>query len=149
MLLTPHFSLAELIRSQTAIRRNIDNTPDKTVTDNLQDLCEKVLEPIRDHFKQPVIVTSGYRSPALNKRIGGSGTSQHCFGMAADFTVANVSNWDVCQYALKNLNYDQLIFEYGEAGWIHISYREGDNRNMELSAKKVSGKTKYLTGLIR
>ena len=145
MNLSPHFTLAEMTVSQTASRRGLNNTPGANEIAALKLLCEKVLEPIRKHFDRPVIVTSGYRSPKVNKAIGGSATSQHCFGQAADFTVPGVGNLDLCKWIERNLNYDQLIYEYGESGWVHVSYRDGNLRNMELTAKRGKG---YLPGLV-
>ncbi len=147
--LAQNFTLGEMIVSQTAARRGIDNTPPRKVIAALDALCTNVLQIVRDHYNRPVIVTSGYRSPELNRRIGGSSTSQHCLGEAADFTVPGISNIEVARWMERALNYDQLIYEYGEAGWIHCSYRVGRLRNMELSAIRLrNGRTKYLPGLI-
>jgi zinc D-Ala-D-Ala carboxypeptidase len=148
MRLTPNFTLAEMIVSQTASRRGIDNTPPPAVVTALTLLCNRVLEPVRVHYKRPVIVTSGYRSPAVNKAVGGAASSQHVLGEASDFTVHGVSNLEVCRWMEKNLNYDQLIYEFGESGWIHVSYRADRLRNMELSAVRRGGKTVYLPGLV-
>lgn len=143
MRLTKHFTLSEMTRSETASRRNIDNTPNQKEIDALIILCKEVLEPIREHFDRPVIITSGFRSAALNKRIGGSATSQHSKGEAADFTVPGVSNYELCKWMERKLNYDQLIYEYGESGWVHVSYRL-PYRNMELT--KRHGQP-YITGI--
>lgn len=148
MNLTPNFTLAEMIRSQIAVRRGIDNTPPPDIIERLRLLCENVLEPLRAHYASPVIVTSGYRSPALNSAIGGSSTSQHSQGEAADFTVRGVSNIDVCRWMERRLTYDQLIYEFGEAGWIHCSWSSRRLRNEELTARRVSGRTVYLRGLL-
>lgn len=123
--LTKNFHLSEFTRSQTAARFNIDNTPSQGEIKNLKLLCEKVLQPVRDFFQRPVIISSGYRSPTLNARIGGSRTSQHMVGQAADFTVGDLDNYDVSFWIWKNLNYDQLILEFytgGQSGWIHVGY---------------------------
>lgn len=144
--LSPHFSLAEMIVSQTAARRGIDNTPGDAEIAALRSLCIEVLEPVRKHFDRPVIVSSGYRSPKLNRAIGGSSSSQHCKGEAADFTVPGVSVLDLAQWMHRNLNYDQLIYEFGS--WVHVSYRAGRLRNQELSAKRIGGRTKYLPGIV-
>lgn len=148
MNLSPNFTLAEMIRSSTALRRGIDNAPPPVVIKNLERLCRNVLEPVRVHYERPVIVTSGYRSPALNSAIGGSSTSQHSQGEAADFTVAGVRNIEVCRWIAANLEYDQLIYEFGEEGWIHCSWSKSRLRNMELTARRVSGKTVYVAGLL-
>jgi len=149
MNLSAHFTLAEMSRSAGAIRRGLDNTPPPQAIASMRLLCLNVLEPIRAHFARPVAITSGYRSPAVNKAVGGSSTSQHCKGEAADFTVPGVSNIDLAQWIMRNLQYDQLIYEFGEAGWIHCSWRDGPLRSQELSAVKRGGKTVYLPGLVR
>lgn len=146
--LTPNFTLAEMVRSSTALRRGIDNTPPASIVKALERLCRNVLEPVRAHYRAPVIVTSGYRSPALNSAIGGSGTSQHSQGEAADFTVKGVHNIEVCRWIAANLEYDQLIYEFGEEGWVHCSWSKDRLRNMELTARRVSGKTVYVVGLV-
>ena len=144
--LSENFSLAEMVRSQTASRKGIRNRPGPNQIEALELLCKNVLQPVRDHFGKPVNVSSGYRSPKLNRAIGGSGSSQHCKGEAADFTVSGVSNLEVCKWMEKTLNYDQLIYEYGESGWVHCSFSATRTRNVELSAVRRSGRTKYLTG---
>lgn len=148
MQLSPNFTLAEMMRSEAAARRGIDNTPPAALIENLRQLCVNVLEPVRAHYARPVIVTSGYRSPAVNSAVGGSGTSQHSQGEAADFTVAGVPNIDVCRWMEKALTYDQLIYEFGESGWVHCSWRRSRLRNMELSAKRIGGKTSYIGGIV-
>lgn len=149
MKLAPHFTLAELIASQTAVRKGIDNTPSDAEIEALRALAVNVLEPVRKHFKKPVIVSSGYRGPKLNRAVGGSKSSQHCFGEAADFTVQGVSNLEVCKWIAENLEFDQLIYEFGEAGWIHCSYGPR-MRKQRLSAVKRRSygrlKTVYLAG---
>ena len=147
MSLTPHVTLAEMTRSSAAVRRGIDNAATPPVVASLTALCVHVLEPVRAQFGM-VAVTSGYRSPAVNKAIGGAKSSQHVMGEAADFTVPGESNLDVCQWIMRHLNYDQLIYEFGEAGWVHCSWREGQLRNQELSATRVGGKVRYLPGLV-
>lgn len=148
MQLSPNFALAEMTVSQTASRKGLPNNPDVAVVAALKLLCLNVLEPVRTHFARPVIVTSGYRSPAVNKACGGAASSQHCLGEAADFTVPAVSNFDLAQWIMRNLNYDQLIYEFGESGWIHCSWRDGRLRNEELTARRIGGHTKYLPGLL-
>lgn len=148
MNLSPNFTLAEMTRSEAAARRGIDNVPPPELIENLRQLCVNVLEPVRAHFARPVIVTSGYRSPAVNSAIGGSGTSQHCQGEAADFTVQGVSNIEVCRWLEKHITYDQLIYEFGESGWVHCSWLRSRLRNQELSAKRAGGKTVYLPGIV-
>lgn len=144
-----YFTLEELTRSATASAKGIDNVPkSKAHLASLKLLVEKVLDPVREHYGAPVIVTSGYRSPALNRAVGGSATSQHSKGQAADFTVKGVSNYEVAEWIHKNLNYDQLIYEFGETGWLHVGYSDR-HKNQELSAVKVKGRTRYLNGLVK
>lgn len=147
--LSPHFTLAEMTRSSTATRKGIPNEAPADVVKALKLLCENVLEPTRAHYGKPVRVTSGYRSPRLNTAIGGSVTSQHCKGEAADFTVEGESNLAVCQWIMRNLKFDQVIYEFGESGWVHCSYSAHRLRNQKLTAKRVSGRTQYLPGLVR
>jgi len=149
MKLTENFSLNELIKSQTAERKGIDNTPSAEHQENLKSLCEMILQPIRDHFGQVVSVSSGYRSPELCVAIGSSTKSQHAKGQASDFEIFGVSNKELADYIDQNLDYDQLILEYwkGEdepnSGWVHCSYTNGNNRKQYLRAYKENGSTKY------
>ena len=149
MKLTQNFSLNELTKSHTAERKGIDNTPSTEHQENLKSLCEKILQPIRDHFGQVVSVSSGYRSPELCVAIGSSTKSQHASGCAADFEIFGVSNKELADYINENLDYDQLILEYwkGEdepnSGWVHCSYTNGSNRKQYLRAYKENGSTKY------
>tara|TARA_R100001377_G_scaffold19907_1_gene10457 strand:- start:11194 stop:11634 length:441 start_codon:yes stop_codon:yes gene_type:complete len=127
MQLSPHFSLREMVRSQVASRLNIDNTPYDAAKDSLSALCVNVLEPIRKHFDQAFSPSSGYRCPELNKAIGGSITSQHSLGQAADIEVPGFNNREVALWIKKNLPYDQLILEcYNtedpHSGWVHVSF---------------------------
>ncbi len=151
MKLSANFSLLELTKSDTAIRKDIDNTPDDVVIANLQALVDNVLQVVRDEFGS-VRVTSGYRSPLLNSSIGGSKTSQHCFGFAADFEVGDKDNKELAVWIRDNLEFTQLILEFyteGDAnsGWVHCAYDATDLKKQVLTATKVDGKTKYLTGI--
>jgi len=148
MKLSNNFSLNELIRSQTAERKCIDNTPSTEHQENLKLLCTHVLQRVRDHFGKVVTVSSGYRSPALCEAIGSKPTSQHAKGEAADFEIFGVSNKELADWIHNNLNYDQLILEFWSPedpnkGWIHCSYSRGNNRKQYLRAYKNEGKTKY------
>lgn len=145
MKLSPNFTLAEMTVSQTASRRGIDNTPGQKEIAALTMVCQNVLEPIRAHYKRPVIVSSGYRSPRVNKLVGGSETSQHPLGEAVDFRVPGVSNYELCKWMERKLQYDQLIYEYGESGWVHASWA-AKNRNMELTKRRG---TRYLPGILK
>lgn len=151
MKLSKNFTLHELTKSDMAVRKSIDNTPSLTVIDNLQVLVDKVLQPIRNNLG-PVIVTSGYRSPKLNVAIGGSPTSDHCLGMAADIEVLGMDNWKLANYIADNLEFTQLILEFyinglPDSGWVHVSYDKNDLKKEVLTAKKVNGKTVYERGL--
>lgn len=148
MNLSRNFTLAELTKSQTASRYGIDNQPSARELKCLIDLCENVLQPIRKQFGF-FRVTSGYRSPELNQTIGGSRTSQHVLGQAADFEIAGHANVKVAEWIQANLEYDQLIAEYlskkdGAAGWIHVSYVKGKNRKETLSCV---GRGRYVHGI--
>ena len=150
MQLSPNFSLLELTKSQTAERKDLDNTPSTEHQENLESLCTHVLQPIRDHFSRVVSISSGYRSEALCLAIGSKVTSQHAKGQAADFEIFGISNKELADYIHFNLDYDQLILEYwkeGESnsGWVHVSYDPDFNQNRKqyLRAYKDNGKTKY------
>ena len=148
MKLSANFSLAELIKSQTATRKGIDNTPSDEHQDNLKSLCTHVLQPVREHFGRVVTVSSGYRSPELCVAIGSSTKSQHASGCAADFEIFEVSNKELSDYINENLDYDQLILEFWNesdpnSGWVHCSYTDGSNRKQYLRAYKENGSTKY------
>ena len=152
MKLSANFSLDELTKSDTAIRKGIDNTPDEVVLANLQDLVNNILQPVRDKFGR-VKITSGYRSPLLNSSIGGSKTSHHCYGFAADFEVEGKDNKELAEWIRDNLQFTQLILEFytpgdPNSGWVHCSYDAKDLKAQVLTATKVDGKTKYVTGIV-
>jgi zinc D-Ala-D-Ala carboxypeptidase len=151
MQISKHLSLAELIRSDSAKRLGINNTPTPEHLENFKLLADKVFEPIREYFKSPIHISSAYRSKELNKAIKGSLTSQHCEGKAIDIdmdgSASGVSNADVFNYIKDNLVFDQLIWEFGgnkNPDWVHVSYNEGKNRKQILKAEKVKGKTIYI-----
>jgi hypothetical protein len=156
MQLTNNFSLAEMCKSETALRQNIDNTPDDEVTANLKRLCEEVLQPVRDHYGKGVKVNSGYRSLAVNAAVGGvqgAKPSDHTRGMAADIEIPGVPNHELALFIKDNLNYTQLILEFytigvPDSGWVHVSYNPADLKKQELTAVKKDGKTVYLPGLV-
>jgi len=139
--MTPHFTLDELTVSQEAVRSGLKNKPNAEQAENLRLLCEHVLEPLRVRVKRPIVVSSGFRSPTINRRIGGSQASQHCKGQAADFTVPGMSTADVVRLirAMK-LPVDQCIEEFG--AWVHVSY--GPRQRGEfLRAVREGGRVNY------
>jgi len=151
--LSDHFTLYEMIASSDAVKYSIDNSPNQDQIGNLTKLCNFVLEPIRMHFSKPVIVSSGYRCKELNKRIGGSSTSDHCEGKAADIKIAGIDNLELFNWIKENLTYKQLILEFytsgssgnsGNSGWVHVSYCTSENKNESLRAIKENGKTVYI-----
>jgi len=153
MNLSANFTLKELTKSDTATRLGLDNMPDAQALENLKTLCEKVLQPVREHFGKSVTVNSGYRSPESNAAVGGSKTSDHCKGQAADIEIAGVANADLAQWIMDNLEYTQLILEFytsgiPDSGWVHVSYDPNNLKKQELTATKVAGKTTYLNGLV-
>ena len=148
MKLSENFSLLELTKSQTAARKDIDNTPSPEHQENLKLLCTHILQPVRDRFERVVSVSSGYRSEELCLAIGSKITSQHAKGQAADFEIYGLSNRELATWINENLNYDQLILEYWKkedpnSGWVHCSYDVNVNRKQYLKAYKENGKTKY------
>lgn len=118
-----YFTIKELCKSSTAIQKGIDNTPNSEIVSNLEQLVDKVLDPLREEFGEPIIVNSGYRSPALNKAVKGAANSQHVSGQAADITTGSkFGNKRLFILAQKlNLPFDQLIDEKNYS-WIHISH---------------------------
>jgi hypothetical protein len=151
MKISTHLNLAEVTRSDTAKRNGIDNTPTAEHLENFKLLAEKVFEPIRLHFKEPIFISSGYRSEALNKFIKGSLTSQHCKGQAIDIDMdgskGGVTNKMVFDFIKSRLDFDQLIAEFPEnsnPAWVHVSFTKTGNRKQILVAKRVAGVTKYI-----
>ena len=148
MELTRNFSLSELTKSDTAIRKGINNNPNAEQVEKLKALCENILQPIRDHFGR-VKVTSGFRSEDLCLAIGSSRNSQHAKAEAADFECIGVDNAELADWIPKNLPYDQLILEYytpGEpnSGWIHCSYIPHGSRAQFMHCyRDENGKTKF------
>lgn len=143
MNLSPHFTLAELTISQEAARAGLRNAPDIVQIDNLRALCVNVLEPLRARVKKPVVVTSGFRSVSVNRRIGGSRCSQHTRGEAADIIVPGMDSVDVFKLirAMK-LPFDQVIEEFGR--WVHVSHKRlGPQRGSVLVAYSRAGETVY------
>ena len=141
--LTEHFSLEEMIFSETAARHGIDNKPNAAARQKLLELCENMLEPIRELAGGPITVTSGYRSPTLNSIIGGAPESQHKTGEAADINCPLLNPQALFQRIRQSdLPFDQLIDEFG--AWVHVSHRRpGRNRREVLRARKLNGETIY------
>lgn len=152
MQLSEHLSLAEVTRSETAKRKGVSNMPTEEHIKNFKLLAENVFEPIRNHFGKPIHISSGYRSAALNKAIGGAANSQHCTGEAIDIDMdghaGGVTNKMVFDFIKDNLNFDQLIWEFGtdtNPDWVHVSYEStGKQRKQILRAVKKGGATSYV-----
>lgn len=144
--ISEHISYSEAIKSQTAIRHGIDNTPNEEQLKAMKLVAEKIFEPIRKALNRPVFISSFFRSPALNKKIGGATSSQHCKGQAIDIDVDGLNN-EIFYFIKNNLQYNELIWEFGnssEPDWVHVSYVEGNNKKEILRAVKENGKTKYI-----
>jgi len=152
MQLSKNFTMAEFIKSDTATKLGIDNTPEGEHLENAKALFENVVQKVRDHFG-PTVINSGYRCPELNEAVRGSKTSQHCHGEAADIEVPGVANGDLAQWIVDNLDFDQVILEFytpgqPSSGWVHVSYKkDGSNRKKALTASKIDGKTVYSNGI--
>lgn len=129
-----NFKLSELIHSQKAIEKNINNMPDINSLDNLLDLIVYCLQPIRNYIKKPMIITSGFRNKEVNKLVGGKNNSQHLKGQAVDFHVNGLSVKNTIELIKKSeIEFDQLINEYDK--WVHVSFVKGKNRKEILSIK--------------
>jgi hypothetical protein len=153
MKLTENFTLSEMVKSETALRNNLDNTPGAAEIANLKVLAEKVLQPIRDHYKKGIKVNSGFRHPNVNAAVGGSRTSDHCKGQAADIEIPGVANAELAEYIKTNLKFTQLILEFytpgiPDSGWVHVSYDPGNLKCQVMTAYKKNGKTVYEPGII-
>lgn len=147
MQVSPHFTLAELTRSQTALRRGIANQPDPAHLLALHGLAIHILEPMRAVFG-PFSPSSCYRSAALNRAIGGAPRSQHMLGQAADIKLPTISNMQLAAWAHTHLPFDQMIVEFHDPadphhGWLHISYREASRRGAVLTAQRCNGRMVY------
>jgi len=149
-MISKHISYKEGVYSVTAIRKGIDNEPNEEQLSNMKLVAEKIFEPVRTYFKVPIKVNSFFRSPDLNKAIGGSTKSQHCKGQAIDIddTYGKIKNSDIYWWIKENLDFDQMIWEFGNndnPDWVHVSYVSPDkNRNRCLKAYREDGKTKYM-----
>lgn len=153
MMLSPNFSLHEMTKSETALRLNLDNTPSDQVVANLKMLAVNVLQPVRNYFQKGVKVNSGYRSPDVNQAVGGSRTSDHCRGCAADIEIPGIANYELAKWIKENLKFKQLILEFytlgiPDSGWVHVSYDPYDLKCQTMTAIKDNGKTVYLKELV-
>ena len=153
MNLTKNFTLAEMTKSETALRHGLENNPGEQELAALQLLAEKVLQPVRDHYGMGVKVNSAYRHPDVNSKVGGSRNSDHTRGQAADIEIPGVANADLAKWIKDNLEFRQLILEFytpgiPDSGWVHVSYVAEDNKKQVLTATKKDGKTVYLEGLV-
>ena len=142
------FSIRELTYSDTAIRLGIDNTPTDEILINLQNVVQFILEPISNNFNSQIVITSGYRSPALCQAIGSSVTSQHTKGESVDFEILGIANKEVSDWIVNHLDFDQCILEFwkpeeANSGWVHCSYKSSGNRKQYLRAYKGNGRTIY------
>ncbi len=148
-MISKHISDKEGVYSRTALRLDIDNTPTKEHKQNMVKLAEEVFEPLRAYVGGPIKINSFYRSPKLNKAIGGSTKSQHCNGQAIDIddTFGRCTNAEMFEFIKKHLDFDQIIWEFGDnknPNWVHVSYvSPQENRNRCLKVYKENNKTKY------
>jgi len=151
MSISRHISYKEAVYSRTAMRRGIKNNPNAEQMKNMVAIAEGVFEPLRAYVGGPIKINSFFRSPELNKAIGGSSKSQHCHGQAIDLddTFGKATNAEMYEFIKQNLDFDQMIWEFGDdknPDWVHISYVSPDqNRNRCLKAYKKEGKTCYKT----
>tara|TARA_R110002096_G_scaffold146266_1_gene304653 strand:+ start:82 stop:537 length:456 start_codon:yes stop_codon:yes gene_type:complete len=149
-MISKHVSYKEGMYSRTAMRLDIDNDPNKNQMDNMEIIADEVFEPLRSWVGGPIKINSFYRSPELNKAIGGSTKSQHCQGQAIDLddTFGRATNAEMYGFIKKYLDFDQMIWEFGDddnPNWVHVSYvSEKENRKRCLKAYKEKGKTKYM-----
>jgi|TARA_B110000967_G_scaffold195431_1_gene224919 zinc D-Ala-D-Ala carboxypeptidase len=149
--LSDHFTFGELIRSETAERKNIDNSPPDHLIVKLQRLCSEILEPVRLHYGKPFRPNSGYRSTELNSEINGSSSSQHCKAEAVDIEIAGISNYELAVWIEQNLEFDQVILECyrkGEpnSGWVHVSLKDEETTNRAIVLTYSNGS--YSNGLL-
>ena len=148
-IISKHITYKESIRSNTALRRGIDNTPGDYELSNMNNIAVNLFEPLREWVGGPIKITSFFRCEELNKAIGGSSRSQHCQGRAMDLddTFGHKTSAEMFEYIKSNLSYDQLIWEFGDdenPDWIHVSFvSEMENRGRSMRAQKVNGRTNY------
>ena len=150
--LSKNFALSEMVKSATAERLGVDNSPSDIHLVNLTHLAIHILQPVRNEFGV-ITINSGYRSPTLNAKVGGSKTSQHCNGQAADFESFSTPNPDLAKWIANNLEFDQLILEFYDgvnpnSGWVHCSYNLMGNRRKILTALKTKNGVVYKNGFV-
>tara|TARA_Y100000593_G_C4304766_1_gene335169 strand:- start:234 stop:689 length:456 start_codon:yes stop_codon:yes gene_type:complete len=149
-MISKHISHREGVRSNTATRKGIDNTPNAEQLENMKLVAEQVFEPLRVYVNGPIKINSFFRCPELNKAIGGSSKSQHCKGQAMDIddTFGHMTNAEMYNFIKEHLDFDQMIWEFGDddnPDWVHVSYVSPEkNRNRCLKAYRENGKTKYM-----
>ena len=149
MNLSKYLTLQECIKSNTASRLGISNVPSEEHLNNLKKVAEHVFEPIREHFGVKIGISSGYRSTRLNKAVKGSSTSDHCFGKALDIDAdifGGVTNKEIFDFIKNNLEFKQLIWEYGDdknPAWVHVSYDKNNNTKTVLKTLKGGGYAIY------
>ena len=150
MQISKNVSYKEAIKSNTATRLGIDNLPDQKQIDNMKLVADKIFQPLREFVGGPIKINSFFRSPDLNRAIGGSSKSQHCLGLAMDLddTFGHKTNAEMFNWIRENLDYDQMIWEFGSddnPAWVHVSYVSPEkNRNRCLKAYKENNKTRYM-----
>ena len=148
-MISKHISYKEGVYSNTATRRGIENDPNDEQLKCMETIAEEIFEPLREYVGGPIKINSFFRSPELNKAIGGSGKSQHCKGQAIDIddTYGKMTNAEMYHWIKEHLDFDQMIWEFGDddnPAWVHVSYVSAeDNRNRCLKAYKENGKTAY------
>ena len=145
MNISKHITFAEATKSNTAIRLGIDNNPSPEIIETMKATAENVFEPIREQCG-PIRISSFYRSPELNRAIGGAKISQHCKGEAMDIQGINVTNAELFRVACELDQFDQIIWEFGtkdEPDWVHVSFKKDGNRKQILRATKIGKRTTY------
>jgi hypothetical protein len=146
MNISKHITFAEATKSNTATRLGIDNNPSPEIIETMKATAENVFEPIREQCG-PIRISSFYRSPELNRAIGGAKISQHCKGEAIDIQVINVTNAELFRIACELDQFDQIIWEFGtkdEPDWVHVSFKKDGNRKQILRATKIGKRTTYV-----
>ncbi len=148
-IISKYVTYQEVTKSNQATALKLANIPNAEQLNNLRLVCTKIFDPLREHFGKPIGISSAYRSVDLNRKIGGSKSSQHCEGKALDIDgdiFGGISNKLIFEYIRKSCTFDQLIWEFGSENapdWVHVSYNEGKNRGQVLRAVKIGGKTVY------